>query len=166
MPRVCTVCSHPDRAAIDQALVAGEPNRRIAARAAVSETSIRRHKASCIASSLVKATEAKKVVNANALFAKVRDLEAEARRIGRKAEKEGDLRCAIASVKQILDIVELLARLLDAFPRDGKGMNEGPAGISIQLVRTCPKCGAAPGEQQEVTRAVIQIGDSPPDAQG
>jgi hypothetical protein len=48
-------------------------------------------------------------------------MEAEARRIGRKAEHEGDLRCAIASIKQVVEIVELMARLLDAFPKaDGK----------------------------------------------
>jgi hypothetical protein len=41
--RPCTVCSSPERVAIDKALVDGEPRRRIAARFGVPETSLRRH---------------------------------------------------------------------------------------------------------------------------
>src|SRR4051812_26883739 len=44
MPRVCTVCQHPDRAAIDQALVSGTPIPRIAALHRVSEDALARHK--------------------------------------------------------------------------------------------------------------------------
>ena len=41
----CSICAHPDRAAIDKAIVAAEPYRRIAARTGTSVTSLRRHKA-------------------------------------------------------------------------------------------------------------------------
>lgn len=44
MPPVCSICVHPDRGAIDRAIVAGEPFRRIAARCGASATSLRRHK--------------------------------------------------------------------------------------------------------------------------
>ncbi len=159
MPRPCTVCTHPDRAGIDQALVSGQSYRTIAKRSGTSPSAVLRHKESHLSTTLLKASGAREVARADDLLQKVRDLEAEARRIGRRAEKEGDLRCAIASVKQLMDIVDLLARLMGAFPRDGKRLDEGPSGISIQLVRTCPKCGAAPGEQQEVTEAIIRIGE-------
>lgn len=43
MARSCTVCSHHQREAIESALVAKTPNRRIAAQFAVPETSLRRH---------------------------------------------------------------------------------------------------------------------------
>jgi len=42
--RACTVCTSPNRAEIDKALVSGESNRRIAAHFSVPETSLRRHK--------------------------------------------------------------------------------------------------------------------------
>jgi hypothetical protein len=45
MPRVCTICTHPERAAIDQALVGGESAPRIAAKYRVSEDAVTRHRA-------------------------------------------------------------------------------------------------------------------------
>lgn len=50
MPRPCTVCTHDEREAIDRALAAGEPFRRIAAQhSGTSEASLRRHKAQHLA---------------------------------------------------------------------------------------------------------------------
>lgn len=57
MPPTCTVCMHPDRAAIDKALIAGEPFRRIAERTGASATSLRRHKASHLAGAIVRAEQ-------------------------------------------------------------------------------------------------------------
>jgi len=47
----------------------------------------------------------------------VRELAAEARRIGRKAEKEGDLRCTLAAVKQMGDFLDLIAKLTGQYTR-------------------------------------------------
>ncbi|MGB7496675.1 MAG: hypothetical protein WBW05_19925 [Candidatus Acidiferrum sp.] len=44
MPRTCLACSHPDRAAIDKALAAGEPLRNIAKRVSISHAALFRHK--------------------------------------------------------------------------------------------------------------------------
>ena len=44
MPRVCTVCQHPDRCAIDEALVRGQSLRNIAKRCGTSVTALFRHK--------------------------------------------------------------------------------------------------------------------------
>lgn len=44
MSRRCTICTHPDRQAIDQRLVAGDVYRRIATDSGVSESALRRHK--------------------------------------------------------------------------------------------------------------------------
>ncbi len=43
MGKPCTVCAHPDRSAIDAALEAGHPLRRIAAAHGVSKTALHRH---------------------------------------------------------------------------------------------------------------------------
>ena len=45
MPRVCTICTHPDRDLIDHDLVIGIANRRISAQWHLSEAAVRRHKA-------------------------------------------------------------------------------------------------------------------------
>jgi hypothetical protein len=44
MPRTCTICRHPEREAIDRALVRSEPYRHIAAQYGVSTTALQRHK--------------------------------------------------------------------------------------------------------------------------
>jgi FixJ family two-component response regulator len=54
MGRICTCCSHPQRREIDQALVQGRDNRRIAARYGLSENAVRRHRAEHIPELLLK----------------------------------------------------------------------------------------------------------------
>ncbi len=55
MPRTCTVCSHPEREAIDRAVVAGESSfRNIAERFSVSVAALHRHKDSHISEALAK----------------------------------------------------------------------------------------------------------------
>lgn len=87
MPLTCTICRHPEREAIDADLVAGTPYRHIAARTGTSTGALQRHKTACLSATLVKATEAAEVVHADALLAKARAIEEEARRLGRKAEQ-------------------------------------------------------------------------------
>jgi transposase-like protein len=45
MPRTCTICSHPDRDAVEHAIVSGGSIRRIAAQFGLTPTSVRRHMA-------------------------------------------------------------------------------------------------------------------------
>ncbi len=73
MARPCSVCRHPERAAIDAALVAGEPYRRVASRFETSEASIRRHKGH-LSQHLARAHEAKEVAQADSLLDQLKAL--------------------------------------------------------------------------------------------
>jgi hypothetical protein len=128
MPRTCLACASPLRAEIDAAIIAKEPFRRIAARASVSETSIRRH-AAHLPAILVKATEAAEVARGDHLLVKVHDLETEARRIGKKAEDAGDLKTALGGIRELTRIVELLAKLHG-------GLKDGP---TVNILVTSPE---------------------------
>jgi hypothetical protein len=114
MPPTCTICRHPQRSAIEEALLTGTPYRHIAARFGTSTGALQRHKAGCLSACLVKASQVAEVARADDLLAKVRNLEAEARRIGKKAEKEGDLRAALVAIREITNIVQLLGQLMQA----------------------------------------------------
>lgn len=57
MARACTICTHPERVAIDHALVAGEPYRGIARRFAVSDDAVERHAAHHLPALLTKAQQ-------------------------------------------------------------------------------------------------------------
>jgi hypothetical protein len=46
MPRVCSICSHPSRTAIDERLIAGQSLRAVSGQYCLSKSSVDRHKAS------------------------------------------------------------------------------------------------------------------------
>ena len=111
MPRVCTVCSHPERQAIDAALIQSTPNRRIASQHTLNEAAIRRHAASHLPAALSLASAAANVAHADDLIAQVHKLAADAQRIATAAEASKDFRTALAGVRELTRIVELLAKL-------------------------------------------------------
>jgi len=117
---------------IDAALVAGERLRTIADQWSVSKTALIRHKESHVPDALVKAKDAAEEADADSLLRKVRHLEAEARRIGKKAEQAGDLRTALSGVRELTRIVELLARVQGRLAdgvRVGVTMQSGPVEV-------------------------------------
>jgi hypothetical protein len=55
MPRRCTVCDHPQRHNIDEALVTGAPYRSVAKQFSLSESAVYRHKTEHVPAHLLKA---------------------------------------------------------------------------------------------------------------
>lgn len=76
MARPCTVCRHPERAAIDKALVAGEPFRNLAERFGTSATALHRHKQDHLPALLAKGKQAEERVRSDELNAQARAQEA------------------------------------------------------------------------------------------
>lgn len=60
MPRVCVVCSHDEREAIDKALLRSTPNRRIPETYGVKEGAVSRHKHNHLLPPLAKARAAQR----------------------------------------------------------------------------------------------------------
>ena len=111
MPRRCTVCDHPERHSIDEALVTGAPYRSVAKQFGLSESAVYRHKTDHLPSHLLKARELKEVAQADDLLDQVRHLQAHALDILERAEKAGDLRTALAAISQARGNLELLGKL-------------------------------------------------------
>ena len=118
MPQPCTICVHPARDLIDRALVACEPNRRIAALYSVTEQSIRRHKLVHLPETLTSARAATEVARADDLLNEVIQLQARTQTILSTAEAAGDLRTAIAAIREARGNAELIARLAGQLTRD------------------------------------------------
>lgn len=106
--RVCSSCTHPEREAVDAALVAGTPNRRIAAQFGLSEAAVRRHGAEHLPAALAHAQEAQAVAQAGTLLDEVRTLRTRALGILDRAEQAGDLRTALLAIREARTTVELL----------------------------------------------------------
>ncbi len=120
MPRVCSICSHADKASIDDALLAGAPNRRIASQYGMSEAAVRRHKADHIPFHLIKAQDAAEVIQADTLLARLLSLNAETMailreaRTGRIKDNELALRAIARAEKQLELQGKLLGELNEA----------------------------------------------------
>ena len=111
MPRRCTVCDHPERHSIDEALGTGAPYRSVAKRFRLSESAVYRHKTDHLPKHMVKAKEAEEVAQADDLLEQVRHLQTHALDILGRAEESGDLRTALAAISQARGNLELLGKL-------------------------------------------------------
>src|SRR5690606_30206042 len=113
MPRRCTVCAHPKRAEIDRALVRSAAYRRIAADYGLSERAVRRHRATHVPRLLEAAREREERTTAARLLAELERLRRVASRLGKKAERKGDLRTALAAVGELRGLVAVALRGLE-----------------------------------------------------
>ncbi len=107
MPRTCTVCSHPERPAIDKALVSGEPYRGIAKRYEASEAAMFRHREH-LPATMVKAQAAGQVAQADDLLEQLQALRNKAMALLLKAEAAGDYRTALAGIREARACIETL----------------------------------------------------------
>ena len=112
MPRRCTICDHEGRASIDAALISGAPLRDIAGRHGVSKSALERHKAGHLPAHLAKAREAGEVARADDLLSQVRHLQDRSLAILTASEDAGELRTALAAIREARGNLELLARLI------------------------------------------------------
>lgn len=112
MPRSCTVCAHPEREAIDLALVEGVTLRDIPRRFGLSKDAAARHKAGHLPATLLASVGAIEIAHGDKLIVKLRALEQEARAIGKRAHDAGDLKTALAAVRELTRLCELTAKVV------------------------------------------------------
>ena len=111
MARSCSVCRHPDRDAIDRALIEGQPYRDIAGQYSVSKSGVERHGRNHLPATLTNAAEAEEVARADDLLSQLRALQGRALGILEKAESSGDYRAALSAIREARGCLELLAKL-------------------------------------------------------
>jgi hypothetical protein len=159
MPRRCTVCDHPERHNIDEALVSGTPYRSVAKRFRLSESAAYRHKTEHLPAHLLKAKEVEEVSRADDLLEQVRNLQAHALDILERAEQAGDLRTALAAISQARGNLELLGKLAGELDeRPVVNLNFSPQWLELRAVIV----GALephPAAHRAVLRALEGVGD-------
>jgi hypothetical protein len=135
MPRSCTVCEHPEREAIDRALVGDASNRSVASLYDVSEAAVRRHKGNHLPAKLVMAEKASEVAQAESLLAQVRDLQARTLAILEAAEETRQHRTALAAIREARSNLELLAKLLGELDEPSViNLHVSPEGLELRAV--------------------------------
>lgn len=108
----CKCCHHENRKELDQAIIRDEPYTEIVARfGGISESGLKRHKANCIFSMILKAkagmTE-KRVVDLHAAGVRVMQ---EAGRIGEAAEQKKQYNASVNALNTYLKGAEFLERI-------------------------------------------------------
>jgi hypothetical protein len=152
VPRRCAICTHPDREAIDKALVGDAALSELAAIYRVSDDSLGRHKANHLPAKLVMAEAAAEVARADSLLGQVRDLQRRALDILDKAEEAGELRTALSAIREARGNLELLAKLLGELDeRPVVNLNLSPEWIELRAVII-----AALEPHSEAQRAVLR----------
>ncbi len=111
MPRVCTVCSHPERAAIDAALMGPAIRSGIARKYAIDDDAVRRHAGRHLSAELQQAAGMAELSRLDGLLADLRRLWQRAEHLGKDAEQDGDRRSALAAVREARECLALLAKL-------------------------------------------------------
>jgi len=135
MLRRCTVCDHPKKHSIDEALVSGAPYRSVAKRFGLSESAVYRHKTEHLPAHLLKAREVEEVAQADDLLEQVRSLQAHALDILGRAEKTGDLRTALAAISQARGNIELLGKLAGELDeRPVMNLNISPEWLEVRAL--------------------------------
>src|SRR5215212_7211624 len=159
MPRRCTVCDHPGRHGIDEALVSGAPYRSVAKRFELSESAVYRHKAEHLPAHLLKAREVEEVAQADDLLGQVRHLQAHALDILERAEKAGDLRTALVAISQARGNLERLGKLAGELDeRPVVNLNVSPEWLDLRAV-IVGALGPHPAAHRAVLRALESGGN-------
>lgn len=119
MPRICTVCRHPERTTIDESLVLGQSLRNVAKRFGTSVTALFRHK-DHIPQALARAKAAREEADAEKLHDSVLRLERkldsymlEADEVIEEARASGDSRLRLSAIKEGVAAARSLAPILD-----------------------------------------------------
>ena len=112
MPRTCSVCALPERAAIDKALVAGGSLRDIARQFGLSKDAVARHQAEHLPTALVAAVGAEETRQALDVLQQLKTINAAALTVLRDARTAGDGDLALKAIDRIHRQVELQAKLL------------------------------------------------------
>ncbi|MBF0622900.1 MAG: hypothetical protein HQL54_13345 [Magnetococcales bacterium] len=111
MARKCSVCVHKQRKKIDKALLDDVTYSELTRRYGLSKDALRRHKNAHLTASLVKAKEVKEVAHGDDLLSRLQGLRDQAQRIANKAEKKNNFNAALSGIRELVRIVELLAKL-------------------------------------------------------
>jgi hypothetical protein len=103
----CRACRHPDRQAIDLAIVAGQSKREIAAKYGLSPSSVQRHRETCVPKDLVEAERNKRFARGEYVLAASCALDRDARAIYLAALNSGKSNVALSAVSERRRILAL-----------------------------------------------------------
>jgi hypothetical protein len=111
MPRTCTVCLHPERNAIDEALVARVSRTEIATKYKVGASAVQRHRSNCLSPALFAVAAKREERGAERIVDRLDRVVAKVEAQIDAAEEAGQSVQMLAAAREFRSGLELLARL-------------------------------------------------------
>lgn len=112
MPTPCVTCAHPEREAIDRALVLGrESMRALAKRYGMDRHSLARHRAAHMSPALAKVAAERQEAGPRSALERLEELLTEARAVLATAKAGGQGQLSLAAIRELRGLVELTARI-------------------------------------------------------
>lgn len=148
MPRPCSICEHPERDAIERAVVLSRRYRDIAGLYEISDSALSRHVNDHVLPYLARIREEEGMGRAASLVARLDELTSETRAIMRDARKEGgssDDR-ALRAIRRLERQLELEAKILEVIktaPQITVLIHPEVRQVIIDALRPFPEAGYA-----------------------
>lgn len=112
MPRLCTICAHPQRVEMESAVLGGKSIRSAAKAAGICWSALQRHlKHLPVAIARAAETEALQIEACGKLPARIEELIAQTRQILKSAKKKNDFAAALAAIRANLSCLEMLGKI-------------------------------------------------------
>ena len=133
MGRACLVCTHPQRTALDAALIRGESTPRLAEQFRTKDDSLLYHKEHHLPSYLVKAAEAEDVRHAIDHIAQFKAINAATAALLEEGLRTGDHKLTFRAIDRLYKQIELQAKLIGELDeRPALNLNLHPEWILIR----------------------------------
>ncbi|SRR6266540_3732829 len=110
MARTCTVCTHPEREAIDRALVGGCVQRDITRRYGLDRTAVSRHKSAHISPALVRAAAKREERHESSLLDRIENLIDRLEVVVEREEAKGNSKVSILALRELRSTLALLGQ--------------------------------------------------------
>jgi hypothetical protein len=135
MPRVCTVCSHEERDAIEDAFIAGRAKTRIAASFGVKEQAVRNHMREHLPALLVLARDAERSSRADSLLDRIEGLHSRTLAILEAVEGTDKHSTALVAIREARRNLELIGEVTKELDRAGTiNLELSPEWVEIKAV--------------------------------
>jgi hypothetical protein len=161
MPRTCTICSHPNRAEIEDAIVIhSQSKRRIASQHGVTERAVRYHIKEHLPALLALARDAERAARADTLLDRIEALQRRTLAILEATEATHDHRTALAAIgeaRRNLELIGEVSRELNRTPTLNLSVNSEWIALRTVIVGALEP---HPEARDRVLRAIRSVGNN------
>ena len=163
MGRVCTICTNPEREAIDAALVSGMKYSAVARQYSVGSESVRRHHDAHLSPALAAMAAEREAEAAAGLVGQVRQLVCRADELYEAAVLDGKVSNALAALREMRGSLELLGKAtgeLDDRPQVTINLMQSPEWLAVRAALFAALA-AYPEARQAVAGRLLQLEAGP-----